>query len=82
MPWINVPSRGVRGFIGESPHASILRHPYLRAGATVFACGWSSTYVRVRRDHQIVSVTVTVAVGVNTDGRREVISAGIPLNQV
>ena len=27
--------------------------------------------VKVRRDHQIVSVAVIVAVGVNTDGRRE-----------
>lgn len=31
-----------------------------------------ATYVKVRRDHQIVSVAVIVAVGVNTDGRREV----------
>ena len=32
-----------------------------------------ATYVKVRRDHQIVSVAVIVAVGVNTDGRREVL---------
>jgi putative transposase len=29
--------------------------------------------VKVRRDHQIVSMAVIVAVGVNTDGRREVL---------
>ena len=32
-----------------------------------------ATYVKVRRDHQIVSVAVIVAVGVNTDGSREVL---------
>jgi len=30
-----------------------------------------ATYVKVRRNHRIVSVAVIVAVGVNTDGRRE-----------
>ena len=38
--------------------------PYIRLDAT---------YVKVRRDHHIVSVAVIVAVGVNTDGRREVL---------
>ena len=32
-----------------------------------------ATYIQVRRDHHIVSVEVIVAVGVNTDGRREVL---------
>jgi transposase-like protein len=32
-----------------------------------------ATYVTARRDHHIVSVAVIVAVGVNTDGRREVL---------
>ena len=32
-----------------------------------------ATYVKARRDHHIVSVAVIVAVGVNTDGRREVL---------
>ena len=32
-----------------------------------------ATYVRARRDSHIVSVAVIVAVGVNTDGRREVL---------
>ena len=32
-----------------------------------------ATDVKVRRDHHIVSVAVIVAVGVNTDGRREVL---------
>ena len=32
-----------------------------------------ATYVKTRRDHHIVSVAVIVAVGVNTDGRREVL---------
>jgi transposase-like protein len=32
-----------------------------------------ATYVKVRRHRQIVSVAVIVAVGVNTDGRREVL---------
>jgi transposase-like protein len=36
-----------------------------------------ATYVKVRRDHRIVSVAVIVAVGVNTDGRREVLGMDI-----
>jgi len=32
-----------------------------------------ATYVKARRGHDIVSVAVIVAVGVNTDGRREVL---------
>jgi transposase-like protein len=32
-----------------------------------------ATYVKARRDHHIISVAVIVAVGVNTDGRREVL---------
>ncbi len=32
-----------------------------------------ATYVKVRRDHQIVSVAVIIAVAANTDGRREVL---------
>jgi transposase-like protein len=32
-----------------------------------------ATYVKARRDHRIVSVAVIVAVGVNGDGRREVL---------
>ena len=36
-----------------------------------------ATYLKVRRDHHIVSVAVIVAVGVNTDGRREVLGMTI-----
>jgi len=36
-----------------------------------------ATYVKVRREHHIVSVAVIVAVGVNTDGRREVLGMTI-----
>ena len=36
-----------------------------------------ATYVKVRRDHRIVSVAVIVAIGVNTDGRREVLGMDI-----
>ena len=36
-----------------------------------------ATYVKVRRDHRIVSVVVIVAIGVNTDGRREVLGMDI-----
>jgi putative transposase len=32
-----------------------------------------ATYVKARRDHRIVSIAVIIAVGVNTDGRREVL---------
>jgi putative transposase len=32
-----------------------------------------ATYIKVRRDHRIVSAAVIVAVGVNADGRREVL---------
>ena len=34
--------------------------------------GLDATYVKVRRNHRIVSVAVIIAAGVNTDGRREV----------
>ena len=41
-------------------------------------CVWlDATYVKVRRNHRIVSVAVIVAVGVNADGRREVIGMDI-----
>jgi putative transposase len=36
-----------------------------------------ATYVKVRRNHRIVSVAVIVAVGVNMDGRREVLGMDI-----
>ena len=34
---------------------------------------FDATYIKVRRDHRIVSAAVIVAVGVNSDGRREVL---------
>ena len=36
-----------------------------------------ATYVKARRDHHIVSVAVIVAVGVNSDGRREVLGMAV-----
>ena len=36
-----------------------------------------ATYVKARRNHRIVSVAVIIAVGVNTDGRREVLGMDI-----
>src|SRR5438876_9955785 len=36
-----------------------------------------ATYVKARRDGRIVSVAVIVAVGVNSDGRREVLGLAI-----
>jgi putative transposase len=36
-----------------------------------------ATYVKVRRDGRIVSVAVIIAVGVNSDGRREVLGMTI-----
>src|SRR5579859_4180462 len=36
-----------------------------------------ATYVKVRRNHRIVSVAVIVAVGVNADGRREVLGMDV-----
>jgi len=36
-----------------------------------------ATYLKVRRNGRIVSVAVIVAVGVNTDGRREVLGMDI-----
>ncbi len=37
----------------------------------------NATYVKVRRNHRIISVAVIVAVGVNADGRREVLGVDI-----
>ena len=61
------------GEIDERVHAFLARPiegdwPYVWLDAT---------YVKVRRDHQIVSVAVIVAVGVNTDGRREVLGGAV-----
>jgi transposase-like protein len=36
-----------------------------------------ATYVKVRQDHRITSVAVIIAVGVNSDGRREVLGMDI-----
>jgi putative transposase len=36
-----------------------------------------ATYVKVRRNHRIVSVAVIIAVGVNADGRREVLGMDV-----
>ena len=36
-----------------------------------------ATYVKARRDRHIVSVAVIIAVGVNTDGRRESLPSGL-----
>src|SRR5437868_941917 len=36
-----------------------------------------ATYVKVRRDGRIISVAVIIAVGVNTDGRREVLGMAV-----
>ncbi len=61
------------GEIDERVHAFLARPiegdwPYVWLDAT---------YVKVRRDHHIVSVAVIVAVGVNADGRREVLGMTI-----
>jgi transposase-like protein len=40
-----------------------------------------ATYVKVRQAGRIVSVAVTIATGVNTDGRREVLGADIGLSE-
>ncbi len=40
-----------------------------------------ATSVKVRRNHRIVSVAVIVAVGVNADGRREVLGMDIGLSE-
>jgi putative transposase len=40
-----------------------------------------ATYVKVRRNHRIVSVAVIVAVGVNAEGRREVLGMDIGLSE-
>ncbi len=60
---------GLCGGIDERVHAFLSRPiegdwPYVWLDAT---------YVKARRNHQIVSVVVIVAVGVNTDARREVL---------
>ena len=50
--------------------------PYVWLDAT-YVVWLDATYVKARRDHHIVSVAVIVAVGVNTDGRREVLGMTI-----
>ena len=36
-----------------------------------------ATYVKVRQDGRVVSVAVTIAVGVNDDGRREILGVAV-----
>jgi len=40
-----------------------------------------ATYVKVRQAGRIVSVAVTIAVGVNTDGRREILGLDIGVSE-
>ena len=40
-----------------------------------------ATYLKVRRDGRIISVAATIAVGVNADGRREVLGMDIGLSE-
>ena len=40
-------------------------------------CGWIASYVKVRAQGRIVSVAVIVAVGIDGDGRREVLGMDI-----
>ena len=48
-----------------------------RSRATGRTCGLTPTYVKVRQNGRIVSVAVIIAVGVNSDGRREVLGMDI-----
>jgi transposase-like protein len=40
-----------------------------------------ATYVKVRRNGRIVSVAVIIAIGVNADGKREVLGIDIGLSE-
>lgn len=42
---------------------------------------FDATYVKVRRDGRIVPVAAIIAIGVNTDGRREVLGLGLGLSE-
>ena len=78
-----VKALGMEGISKSQVFASVWR--YRRACRSVpdpadrgrLALCLVATYVKVRRDHQIVSVAVIIAVGVNTDGRREVLGMTI-----
>ena len=59
----------VKTFLGRPTEGD---WPYLWLGAT---------YVKVRQNGRIVSVAVTIAVAVNTDGRREVLGVDIGLSE-
>ena len=48
-----------------------------RSKATGLTSWLDATYAKVRRNHRIVSVAVIVAVGVNADGRREVLGMDV-----
>ena len=65
--------------MAEKALAAVIQEAYIQGISTRPIEGdwpyvWlDATYVKARRDHHIVSVAVIVAVGVNTDGRREVL---------
>jgi putative transposase len=40
-----------------------------------------ATYIKTRRDRHVVSVAVTIAVGVNADGRREILGMAVGLSE-
>jgi transposase-like protein len=36
-----------------------------------------ATFVKVRREHRVISAAIVIAVGVNQDGQREVLGLGL-----
>jgi transposase-like protein len=62
----------------QSTRSSKKGRELLSAGRGDWPCLWiDATYVKVRQNGRIVSVAVIVAVGVNSDGRREMLGMDI-----
>ena len=68
---------GKRGFVRGDRRESEGLPRLARSRATGRICGSTPPIVKVRQNGRIVSVAVIVAVGVNSDGRREVLGMDI-----
>ena len=45
-------------------------------------CWLDATFLKVRHEHRVVSMAVVIAVGVNSDGRREVLGVDVGPSEV
>src|SRR6516162_3189429 len=67
----------LQSLLEKNSDASLLREMIGFAAQRLMELEVETTYVKVREQGRIVSVAVTIAVGVNSDGRREVLGLAV-----